>query len=164
VRGNDPAVVAAIGRDPDENVMRLRAAAIAAAVIGIAGGGLMLWLSGRRSRRAAAALAPTDPGWGVTERERARRVGGIPADDDWQERSAAMQPTAPRGSLVVPDEDRAADPTGDDEWPPRPPSLDDVSVDPTPPAASPSASPWAPPSADTIRQADGEDDVPPPPG
>lgn len=162
VRGNDPAVVAAIGRDPDENVIRLRAAAIAAALIGIAGGGMMLWLSGRRSRRAAAMVAPADPGWGVTERDHARRAGSGDGDDVWRDRSAAQEPTAPRGALEVPDEASAADPTGDHEWPPRPPSLADVgaeSVEPTPPAPAP----WAPPSADTVRQAGGEDDVPPPP-
>ncbi len=75
VRGNDPAVVAAIGGDPRENVGLLQLAASAVVLIGVVVGAALLWLSGRRSRTAALADRPLDPGWGVTEREHARRAG-----------------------------------------------------------------------------------------
>jgi hypothetical protein len=64
VVGDDPAVVAAIGRDPDDGVDDLRQRAIAVAIIGVVLGGLLLLLAGRRSKQAAAFLAPDGPGWG----------------------------------------------------------------------------------------------------
>jgi hypothetical protein len=74
VLGNDPAVVAAIGGDPEEGVARLRQGAIAAGATGVVLGILLLWASGRRSRRAATFSNPEDPGWGVTERDKLRRA------------------------------------------------------------------------------------------
>jgi len=81
VLGDDPAVVAAVGGDPEAGVERLRQGAIVAAAGGVLLGGLLLLLAGRRSRRAATFSAPLDPGWGVTERDHARRAGtdGAPA-------------------------------------------------------------------------------------
>lgn len=64
VVGDDPAVVAAIGRDPDDGVDDLRQGAIIVAVIGVVLGGLLLVLAGRRSKKAAAFLSPDGPGWG----------------------------------------------------------------------------------------------------
>lgn len=74
VLGSDPAVVAAIGGDPEAGVARLRQGAIAAAIAGGVLGVLLLWASGRRSRRAATFANPEDPGWGVTERDKLRRA------------------------------------------------------------------------------------------
>ena len=111
VRGSDAAVVAAIGGDPDENVGRLRLAGLAAAVIGVVVGGLLIWLSRRGTR---------DEG--------------------------------------VPPEGAPAD------WPPRPPSLDGLSLTvPEPEPAPMSTSPWAPP---VVGEGPGSDvEVPaPPPG
>lgn len=54
VRGNDVSTVAAIGGDPNENVGRIRSAAVAAAIIGVMAGGLLLWLARRRSSDGAA--------------------------------------------------------------------------------------------------------------
>lgn len=58
VVGDDLTVVAAIGRDPDESVGDLQRAAIAVGAGGLLLGGLLLFVSGRRSRRAAAPGSP----------------------------------------------------------------------------------------------------------
>ena len=72
VVGDDPAVAAAIGRDPDDGVDELRQRAILVATFGVVLGVLLLVLAGRRSNRAAAFLAPDGPGWGP--RQNAERV------------------------------------------------------------------------------------------
>ncbi len=65
VVGDDPSVVAAIGRDPDDGVDDLRQRAILVAIVGVVLGGLLLLLAGRRSRKAAAFLTPDGPGWSI---------------------------------------------------------------------------------------------------
>lgn len=64
VFGDDPTVVAAIGRDPNDGVDGLRRAALILAIVGIVLGLLLLTLSGRRSKRAAMVATPAGPGWG----------------------------------------------------------------------------------------------------
>ncbi len=64
VRGDDPAVVAAIGRDPDDGVDDLRSGAIAVGIAGVLLGLLLLTLAGWRSKRAATYSPPEGPGWG----------------------------------------------------------------------------------------------------
>ena len=106
VLGSDPATVAAVGGDPEAGVEQLRQAAIASIGGGLVLGAFLLWLSARRSRRAATFASPADPGWGVTERDHARRA------------EAQSEPTlpAPSGGRQVPvnpmapDERRVAQP------------------------------------------------------
>ncbi|MEZ5296893.1 MAG: hypothetical protein R2697_11675 [Ilumatobacteraceae bacterium] len=50
VLGSDPAVVAAVGGDPEDGVESLRQGAIAAIAGGLVLGGFLLWLSARRGR------------------------------------------------------------------------------------------------------------------
>lgn len=61
VEGADPAVVAAVGRDPDLGVTELRRGAVAVGVGGLVLGGLMLVLAGRRSKRATSTPALAGP-------------------------------------------------------------------------------------------------------
>jgi hypothetical protein len=64
VVGSDTAVVAAVGRDPEQGVKDLRRGAIVVGVVGVLLGALMLLLAGRRSKRAATFATPDGPGWG----------------------------------------------------------------------------------------------------
>jgi hypothetical protein len=69
VEGDDPSVVAAVGRDPELGVKELRRGAIVVGVVGVVLGALMLLLAGRRSKRAATFVdAPGGPGWGPAPR------------------------------------------------------------------------------------------------
>ena len=106
VLGSDPAIVAAIGGDPDDGVDRLRQGAIAAVVAGVVLGGFLLWLSGRRSKKAATFAGLADPGWGVTERDHARRAEA--RQDAWPPASPSVRqvPVNP----MAPDERRVAQP------------------------------------------------------
>lgn len=63
VEGPDPAVVGAIGRDPNLGVTQLRRGAIAVGASGLVLGTLLLVLAGRRSKRAATFATPAGPGW-----------------------------------------------------------------------------------------------------
>lgn len=134
VRGSDPAVVAAVGRDPDEGVDDLRRGAVAVGVVGVVLGVLMLLLAGRRSKKAATYATPTGPGWGP---------GQVRATDvraDWP-------PVAPRIPQVPINPMQPSEPAV-----PTAPSAGDSSGE----VAAQPASPWAPPSA-------GERKDPPPP-
>ena len=107
VIGSDPAVVAAIGGDPDDGVQQLRQGAIAAAAAGLVLGGFLLWLSARRSRKAASFAGLADPGWGVTERDHARRAEA--------QRDGVWPPVSPDVRQVpinpmAPDDRRVAEP------------------------------------------------------
>ena len=107
VIGSDPAVVAAIGGDPDDGVQQLRQGAIAAVAAGLVLGGFLLWLSARRSRKAASFAGLADPGWGVTERDHARRAEA--------QREGAWPPVSPDVRQVpinpmAPDDRRVAEP------------------------------------------------------
>lgn len=64
VVGADPAVVAAVGRDPESGVDDLRRGAVIVGVLGVLLGALLLLLAGRRSKRAATYGVPQGPGWG----------------------------------------------------------------------------------------------------
>ena len=106
VLGADPAIVAAIGGDPEDGVEQLRQGAIAAAVGGVVLGAFLLWLSGRRSRKAATFAGLADPGGGVTERDHARRA---------EAQNEAWPPVSPDVRQVpinpmAPDERRVAEP------------------------------------------------------
>lgn len=86
VVGSDLTVVAAIGRDPDDGVDDLRRNALVVAIAGLVLGLLLLILSGRSSKRAAAAVAPEGPGWSHTLR---------PADDWGTETTRTQTPVNP---------------------------------------------------------------------
>jgi hypothetical protein len=163
VFGGDVAVVAAIGQDPDEGVAELRRAAVIVGGIGVALGGLLLLLAGRRSKRAAAVQAP--------EAGRVWRRPPEPTDD---RRGVPHVPVSSPTSSGEPD---APAPV----WPPEPPSVSEPSWDdrsrvpdgsppapPPPPAGMPSdpgaiaRSPWAPPAPG--QQTDLPSPPPPPHG
>lgn len=106
VLGADPAIVAAIGGDPQDGVEQLRQAAIAAVAGGLVLGGFLLWLSARRSKKAATFTGLADPGWGVTERDHARRA---------ETQNGSWPPASPDVRQVpvnpmAPDERRVAEP------------------------------------------------------
>jgi hypothetical protein len=96
VEGDDPSVVAAVGRDPELGVAELRRGAIVVGVVGVVLGALMLLLAGRRSKRAATFTVPDGPGWGPQ-----------PAGDG---APAAWPPEPPRVPAVSPDAVRLPEP------------------------------------------------------
>lgn len=69
VQGDDLTVLAAIGRDPAEDVDDLRRNALVVALIGVVLGLLLLVVSGRGSKKAAIIAPPTGPGWGPARPE-----------------------------------------------------------------------------------------------
>ena len=127
VLGDDPAKVAAVGGDPEADVEQLRRGAIAAATGGVVLGLLLLWLAGRRSKRAATFAGPLDPGWGVTERDHARRAAAAVDDGTTWPPATTQVPVNPH----APDERRVARIE-------RPPTAPDAAVEPPkpPPAAA----------------------------
>jgi hypothetical protein len=128
VLGDDPAIVAAVGGDPEADVEQLRRGAIAAAVGGVVLGLLLLWLAGRRSKRAATFAGPLDPGWGVTERDHARRAAaGVDDGTTWPPATTQV-PVNPH----APDERRVARIE-------RPPTTQDAAAVPLPPPTDPPA-------------------------
>jgi hypothetical protein len=149
VVGDDLTVVGALGRDPDDGVDDLRQTALILAVAGIALGLLMLFVSGRRSKRAAVIGPPDGPGWGTTHR---------PATAGWT-------PEGPRpGQVPVnphsPPEPASATPTtapGASMWqPPSGAAADDVEEpDPTAPPAPPPPPPVEPVLPDTPGRTSG---------
>lgn len=120
VVGDDPAVVAAIGRDPDDGVDLLRRRSVIVAVVGVVLGALLLVLAGRRSKKAAEFLPPAGPGWGP-------------------------QPT-PADPAGVPTDTRSGQVPVNPHTPPEPvaiaPTLDELAE-----IAARPPSPWAPPGA-----------------
>lgn len=137
VVGDDLTVVAAIGRDPDESVADLRRAAIAVGLLGLIIGGVLLFLSGRRSRQAA---APADPPTGAVWHR----------SNDLDLADTADTPVA---RVPMSAEPAVADPLSPaprpDVAPPPPPTSPDTPGGPALPARpSPDGepSPWAPPS------------------
>jgi hypothetical protein len=69
----------------------------------------LLWLAGRRSRKAATFTSPVDPGWGVTERDRERRAAAAVEGSEWAAPVSGAQqvPVNPH----QPDERRTVSPT-----------------------------------------------------
>jgi hypothetical protein len=155
VLGDDPAIVAAVGGDPEADVEQLRRGAIAAAAGGVVLGLLLLWLAGRRSKRAATFAGPLDPGWGVTERDHARRAAAAVDDGTTWPPATTQVPVNPH----APDERRVAQIE-------RPASASSETVapalpgDPPQAAAEPGAAPVLPPPGDA---ASGDRDAPPTP-
>lgn len=133
VAGDDPAELAAVGRDPDDGVSDLRRQAVIVAVVGGVLGLALLLLSGWRSKRAATYATPEGPGWGPSRR---------PLDSSWV-------PEGPRlGQRPV----NPQQPDEPAEVAPEPPPL---------PAREPASrleSPWGAPSADDVV-----DEAPPEP-
>jgi hypothetical protein len=128
VLGDDPAIVAAVGGDPEADVEQLRRGAIVAAVGGVVLGLLLLWLAGRRSKRAATFAGPLDPGWGVTERDHARRAAAAVDDGTTWPPATTQVPVNPH----APDERRVARIE-------RPPTAPEAPVVPMPPPVDPTA-------------------------
>jgi len=124
VVGEDPAAVAAIGRDPQDGVDELRQRAIAVAAIGIVLGALLLILAGRRSKKAAAFLAPDGPGWSKREDSPV----SIPAPDITQLAQQPVNPHAPSEQVTIA------------------PGLDQVDAMLAQPAQPEPTSPWGPPA------------------
>lgn len=149
VRGDEPSVVAAVGRAPDDGVSTLRRGAIAVGVVGVVLGGLMLLLAGRRSSKAAKYAVPEGPGWGPEQR-------AVPSGAAWPPepprlRQVPINPLLPSdtdeptASGVIGLESGTAD-SGPSTSPGRPAA----------PESETAMSPWAPP-------ADGTAPVPLPP-
>lgn len=135
VRGPDVRRVAAIGRDPSEDVDRLRRGAFLAGGVGIGLGALLLALAGWRSKRASTPGVPDGPGWGTRPGS-----GG-----------EAWPPAPPRIPQVPINPHQPDEPA---HVAPPPPPLPSRS---NPGATLPTRSPWAAPEADRAVS-----DVPPP--
>jgi hypothetical protein len=137
VRGEDVAVVAAIGRNPNDGVNDLRWWALLVATSGAALGILLLVLAGRRSKLAATVSTPVGPGWGPgshrpagTWPPQAPRLDQIPINPHQPSEPAAPMPPPP----PLPERSRAeaaswGPPGGDAEALPPP----DPNAKPTPP-------------------------------
>ena len=94
VVGDDPAVVAAIGRDPDDGVQDLRRRAMLVAVFGVVLGVLLLWLAGRRSKQAAK-FAPPDGATRATPLDTESSIWSPQAGSARQEPVNPHDPPAP---------------------------------------------------------------------
>lgn len=139
VVGDDPSAVAAVGRDPDEDVDELRQRAIIVAIVGTVLGLLLLLLAGRRSKKAAKYVAPDGPGWSL----RAPPQDKIPEAEGALDTQRPVNPHAPAEQVAIA------------------PGLDEVDAMLEQAAVPKSASPWAPP---TIGQAAPVADPLPDPG
>jgi hypothetical protein len=135
VRGPDVRRVAAIGRDPNEGVDRLRRGAFVVGGVGIVLGALLLALAGWRSKRASTPVIPDGPGWGT-------RPGTG---------AAAWPPEPPRIPQVPVNPHQPDQPAHVAPPPPPLPSRTN------PGSTLPPRSPWAAPSA-----SDAVGDAPPP--
>jgi hypothetical protein len=134
VSGDDLTVVGAIGRDPDDGVDGLMQAAIVVAVGGLVLGLLLLVLSGRRSKKAAATSMPEGPGWVPTS------VTDTPSSG-----ASAWPPEAPRVDQVPinphqPSEPDPAEQPAPASW--QPPSGE--AANSLPPPEAPSDEPTLP--------------------
>jgi hypothetical protein len=136
VRGDDPSVVAAIGRDPSDGVSEMRRGALVVALGGVGLGALLLVVAGMRSRKAATITTPVGPGWGSPP-------GG-------QHTWPPAPPRVPQVPVNPHQPDRPAEVT-----PPPPP----LPARTTPGSTLPTRSPWAPPSVDA--RVDAADPVEP---
>ncbi len=94
VVGDDPAVVAAIGRDPDDGVQDFRRSAVLVAVFGVVLGVLLLWLAGRRSKRAAK-FAPPDGAVRTPPQGAGASIWSADANSPWQTPVNPHDPPAP---------------------------------------------------------------------
>lgn len=121
VEGNDPAIVAAVGRDPELGVDDLRRGAIGVGIVGVVLGGLLLLLAGRRSKRAATATPPVGPGWGPAQRSvtdarvwppEPPRVPQVPVNPMLPQEPVRADPAAPPAAPWAPPlpSDRRDDP------------------------------------------------------
>ncbi len=143
VRGDDPAVVAAIGRDPDDGVGALRRGAVVVAIAGIVLGLLLLVLAGRRSKRAATYVTPSRPGSDEAQGQPAwpplpPTLGQLPVNPH-----APPSPVAPVEVAPLPERRRPdstvntwAPPSADQAASDAPP-VPERSTPPTPPALTP---------------------------
>jgi hypothetical protein len=152
VVGNDPAVVAAIGRDPDLDVDRLRFGAYAVAGIGVVLGVLLLLLAGRRSKQAATFEVPEGPGWGPrpvgapTWPPEPPRLGQMPINPHRPDEPVDVAPDVGAPDGAAPDTAGSDGAARDSVW--------------APPSSPPTDLP-APPASDA--HPDGADDGPPAP-
>lgn len=160
VVGADPAVVAAVGREPDAGVDELRRGAIIVGVLGVLLGSLLLVLAGRRSKRAATYGPPDGPGWGPQHGTSTGAAATWPPEPP----RVSQQPINP---MLPPEPVVAASPTATEADPavssPEPSAAGEPpATEPAPDVAEPSAtdrdapSVWAPPQP-------GERRDPPPP-
>jgi hypothetical protein len=123
VRGDSLDSWAAVGRDPSDDVDRMRRGAIIVAAIGVVLGGLLLALAGWRSKRASTPSIPEGPGWG-------------PRSEDGAER--AWPPEPPRVPQVPVNPQQPDTPASVTPPPPPLPAR-------APGSAAPQRSPWGPP-------------------
>ncbi len=117
VRGDDPTVVAAIGRDPAEGVDDLRRGAVIVAIAGVALGLLLLVLAGRRSKLAATP--------GLSDRTPAASDGAGPTG--WPPQPPVIgqfpvDPLVPPSPITAPDTGPPAEQRPSDPW--APPTAD----------------------------------------
>jgi hypothetical protein len=136
--GGDPFAIA-VGRTPDQGVALLRWGAVAAAIVGLVVGGLLLVLGSRRPRQPAAATPPWTPdgrGWPASP-------PGFPVPPPT---TGATGPAGPPLTAPAPPLRPSPPASGDGaRSPSAPPFGSPPGSPPGSPAPPPSPSPWGPP-------------------
>ena len=102
VRGDSTDTWAAVGRDPSDNVDKMRRGAIIVAAIGVVLGGLLLALAGWRSKRASTPSIPEGPGWDQRPGRRRPCAPGHPSRPGSRRcRSTRTSPTRRRSGTAA---------------------------------------------------------------
>jgi len=139
VVGADPAVVAAVGRDPEAGVDDLRRGAVIVGVLGVLLGALLLLLAGRRSKRAATYGVPQGPGWGP--QPAAAPAAWPPEPPRVQQPVNPLLPPEPVVAEPVASEPVVSEPVASEPVASEPVASEPVEVA----ASSGGATPWGPP-------------------
>lgn len=142
VTGDDDLIVAAVGRNPNDERDQFRTGAIVVAVAGVVLGLLMLVLAGRRSKKAAEISMPEGPGWGPSTPSagpgawppEAPRLDQVPVNPHQPNEPATATPPLPERTPAT----RSA-------WaPPSAPEVVETDAPPPPAPAAPAPTPSLP--------------------